>query len=123
MMANVTAFSEQIATMNKGNTDIELSEALANLVQKVRETHKKGSVTLTLNVAMLNDSHEDVMKITPDIKLSLPKVAQPTAVFWSTADGDLLRNDPQQMGIEFEKIADDKPKKVVKIEDAKDAKR
>ena len=118
-MKNITAFSEQISVMNKGTTDAELTEALANLVQQVRDTHKKGSISLTLSVSMLNDTQEDVMKITPDIKLSLPKVSQHASVFWSTADGDLLRNDPQQMGLEFTKIQDEKPSKVIKIEDAK----
>ena len=104
---------------NKWSLDAELTEAMASLVQQVRDTHKKGSITLSLSVSMLNDSTDDVMKITPEIKLNLPKVPQPSSVFWSTADGDLLRNDPQQLGMDFTTIGDEKPNKVIKIEGVK----
>lgn len=114
-MADITAFSDQVSKINKGATDSELTAEMVRLVKQVRDTGKKGSLTLTMNVQMLGNNNEDVVKITPDIKLSLPKVAQPAAIFWSTADGDLLRNDPQQNELEFEKIVDDKPAKIIQI--------
>lgn len=118
-MPKITAFSDQLSALNKGALDVELTEAMADLVQQVRDTHKKGSISLTITVSMLNSSADDVMKLTPEIKLNVPKMAQPSAVFWSTADGDLLRNDPQQSGFEFTKIEDVKPTKVIKIESVK----
>lgn len=114
-MTKVTAFSDQVSKMNKGSLDIELTEALAELVKQVRATHKKGSISLSLNVQPLSQSDEDVLKITPEIKTNLPKMPQPQSIFWSTADGDMLRNDPTQTELEFTKIEDEKPAKVIQI--------
>ncbi|MFJ5329418.1 hypothetical protein [Pectobacterium versatile] len=69
-----TNFSQQIAYINKGTLDAELTETLAMIIQAVRETRKKGSVTLTLNIEMLNTRTDDQMKVTPDVKFNKPKL-------------------------------------------------
>lgn len=38
---NTTPFSQQLAYINKGTLDAELTEALAEVVKAVRETRKK----------------------------------------------------------------------------------
>lgn len=40
---NTTPFSQQLAYINKGTLDAELTEALAEVIKAVRETGKKGS--------------------------------------------------------------------------------
>lgn len=42
----VTNFSQQLAYINKGSLDADASEGLARVVKAVRETGKKGSVTI-----------------------------------------------------------------------------
>lgn len=69
---NTTPFSQQLAYINKGTLDAELTEALAEVIKAVRETGKKGAVTLTLNCSMLNTRDENTMKVTP-------KVSQPVS--------------------------------------------
>lgn len=64
---NTTPFSQQLAYINKGTLDAELTEALAEVIKAVRETGKKGAVTLTLNCAMLNTRDENTMKVTPKV--------------------------------------------------------
>ncbi|EHD21284.1 MULTISPECIES: hypothetical protein [Brenneria] len=101
---NKTPFSQQIAYINKGTLDAELTETLAMIIQAVRETRKKGSVTLTLNCEMLNSRTEDTIKVTPDVKFNKPKLELADTIMFSTADGDLLRDDPDQIQIDLQVI-------------------
>ena len=71
---NTTPFSQQLAYINKGTLDAELTEALAEVIKAVRETGKKGAVTLTLNCAMLNTRDENTMKVTPKVSRTIPEL-------------------------------------------------
>lgn len=99
-----TKFSQHVAYINKGSLDDELTEVLAEVIKAVRETGKKGSVTLILNCSMLNVRDEDVMKITPDVKFNVPKLALADTIMFSTSDGDLLRDDPDQIKMDLQVI-------------------
>ncbi|VEA68510.1 Uncharacterised protein [Serratia rubidaea] len=99
-----TPFSQQLAYINKGTLDGELTEALAKVIKAVRETGKKGSVTLTLNCQMLNTRDENTMKVTPNVKLSIPELERADTIMFSTADGDLLRDDPSQVQMDLRVI-------------------
>ena len=71
---NTTPFSQQLAYINKGTLDAELTEALAEVIKAVRETGKKGAVTLTLNCSMLNTRDENTMKVTPKVTRTIPDI-------------------------------------------------
>jgi ribosomal protein S28E/S33 len=96
-----TPFSQQLAYINKGTLDKELTEALAEVIKMVRETGKKGAVTLTLNCQMLNTRDENTMKITPNVKKSIPELDRADTIMFSTADGDLMRDDPSQVQMDL----------------------
>ncbi|PID44065.1 MAG: hypothetical protein CSB48_02795 [Proteobacteria bacterium] len=100
----ITNFSQNLAFMNKGMTDAELTEELASLVKAVRETGKAGSLTLKLKVQMMNQQAEDMITIEPVISATPPKLPGKKALFWSTCDGDLLRNDPEQIELELKTV-------------------
>lgn len=102
-----TPFSQQLAYINRGTLDAELTEALAEVIKAVRETGKKGAVTLTLNCAMLNTRDENTMKLTPKVTRSVPELDRADTIMFSTADGDLLRDDPSQTQLDLRVI--DKP--------------
>ena len=104
MSTKNTPFSQQMAFLNKGMLDDELTEELAELVKKVRETGKSGTLTLTLKVGMLNRRDENAVKITPAVKTRLPEMAPFETIMFSTADGDLLRDDPQQRNLDLEVV-------------------
>lgn len=97
-----TPFTQQLAYINRGMLDEELTEALTEVVKQVRETKKKGSVTLTLDVSMLNKRDENAVKITPKVKTSIPELPQAETIMWSTHDGDLLRDDPIQQKLDLQ---------------------
>lgn len=96
-----TPFSQQLAYINKGTLDQELTETLAEVIKMVRETGKKGAVTLTLNCQMLNTRDENTMKITPNVKKSIPELDRADTIMFSTADGDLMRDDPSQVQMDL----------------------
>lgn len=101
---NTTPFSQQLAYINRGTLDAELTEALADVIKAVRETGKKGAITLTLNCSMLNTRDENTMKVTPKITRTIPELDRADTIMFSTADGDLLRDDPDQMQIDLKVI-------------------
>lgn len=111
-----TPFSAQIAYFNKGTLNNELTEALATLVKKVRETGKKGSVTLTITCSMLNTRDENAMKITPAVKTVIPELDRAETIMFSTHDGDLLRDDPDQVQMDLRVIDTGQGKAPIKLQ-------
>ncbi|WP_186390478.1 hypothetical protein [Citrobacter freundii] len=101
---NTTPFSQQLAYINKGTLDAELTEALAEVIKAVRETGKKGAVTLTLNCGMLNTRDENTMKVTPKVSRTIPELDRADTIMFATADGDLLRDDPSQTQLDLKVI-------------------
>lgn len=93
---HTTPFSQQLTFLNRGITDDELTEELASLVKAVRDTGKAGTLTVNIKVQMLNRRDEDAVKLTITHSNKLPQLDSPETVMFSTADGDLLRDDPRQ---------------------------
>ncbi|CAI1133734.1 Uncharacterised protein [Serratia fonticola] len=104
----VTSFSQHLSYINKGTLDSELSEELARVIKAVRETGKKGAITLVLTCSMLNTRDENTMKITPTVKTSIPELGRAETIMFSTADGDLMRDDPSQVQMDL-KVIDTQP--------------
>lgn len=96
-MLTTTPFSQTLTHLNKGAVEIETTEELAKLVKAVRETGKAGQITLTLKVSLFNKNDENMVKIDPVVTAKIPELEIGTNVMWSTADGDLLRDDPEKM--------------------------
>lgn len=104
MSQHNTPFSQQLAFLSKGCLNDELTELMAEVVKAVRETGKSGSLTLTLKVQMLNNRDENAVKITPAVKSKKPKLAPYETIMFSTGDGDLLRDDPNQRKLPLEEV-------------------
>lgn len=70
-------------------------ERLNELVMAVKETGKKGSVTLIIEVSP-DKSDENVVSVQPKIKSSIPDKGFTPGVFFATDQGELTREDPRQ---------------------------
>lgn len=101
---NNTAFSQHLVYLNKGTLNDELTDVMTDVVKAVRETGKQGEITLKLKVSMLNKRDEDAVKITPIVTHKVPELDRAETIMYSTADGDLLRNDPDQKQVELKKV-------------------
>ncbi len=79
----------------RSRTHDELSEGLWDLVSRVRDTGKKGSLQLTVHVE-IDKKAGGVLVVSDEIKLKLPEHERPGAFFWVDRNGNLSRQNPQQ---------------------------
>jgi hypothetical protein len=97
----IRPFADFLREQSHGTTHDELSQALHDLVARVQDTGKKGSLTLTIGVERLKGGRSDNAVIVSDsIKLNLPEHDRDTSLFFTTADGNLSRDDPRQLSFE-----------------------
>jgi hypothetical protein len=97
----IRPFADFLREQSKGSTHDELSQALHDLVARVRDTGKKGSLTLTIGVELLKGGRSDNAVIVSDsIKLNLPEHDRDTSLFFTDSNGNLNRNDPNQLAFE-----------------------
>ena len=90
-------FASWLCEQAGGKTEAELTDGLRDLVSRVTDTGKKGSITLVVSVApMKGDS--TMLVVSDEIKLKLPEHDRKASIFWEK-DGQLLRNDPNQRSI------------------------
>lgn len=95
----VRPFADWIREQSNGRTHDELSVALHDLIGRVRDTGKKGSVSLTVTVAPMKGD-TDVLVVGDEIKLRIPEHDRKASLFYPDAHGNLSRTDPQQLSFE-----------------------
>lgn len=96
----IRPFADFLRDQSQGRTHDELSEALWDLVSRVRDTGKKGSLQFTVYVEpILGD--ETVLLVTDQIKLKLPEHERSASIFYSDGQGNLSRSNPEQPEFEF----------------------
>lgn len=111
-------FADFLREQSGGNTHDEMSECLHDLVSRVRDTGKKGSVQLTITVAPMKDDI-DTLVVSDEIKLKLPEHDRKASIFYPDANGNLSRRDPRQLDFDsLREVPDDTPDRS-KIKDAK----
>lgn len=93
-------FSSFLLELARGKTHEELSRDLQAVVAKVTETGKKGSLTLTLSIELLDKDPANGVRIVDEIKTKLPEHDRPSSMFFPTSDGNLSRRDPRQMSFD-----------------------
>lgn len=95
----VRPFSDWIREQAGGKSHDELSDALFDLVQKVRDTGKSGSVVYTIKVGPMKGD-KDVLVVSDEIKLKLPEHDRKASLFYTDKVGNLTRQDPHQLAFE-----------------------
>jgi hypothetical protein len=95
----VRPFADFLQEHGRGRTHDELGEALYALIARVKDTGKAGSVSLTVRVEPMKK--DDRMVIVSDkIALNYPEHDRPSAAWFIGKDGNLQRDDPNQMSFE-----------------------
>lgn len=88
----------------------EASKELGELVERIRDSGKKGAITITLEIAPSGKDNR-IMTVKP--KLALKKPAAPetdeASIFYAQR-GDLVRDDPEQRKLPGIRSADDESK-------------
>lgn len=114
-MAKQTQFSKTLSQLNRGELDDELTDVISEVIKAVRSTRKQGSVTLNLKISMLNTRTENQIKITPAISCKVPELDREESIVFSTADGDVLFDDPNQIKIDLKTPDEPKEKPTLKV--------
>ena len=96
----IRPFSDFLRDQNRGRTHDELSDGLNDLVAKVKDTGKKGTLTLTVSVEPMK-GNEDALLVHDEIKLKLPEHDRGSSIFFADDDHNLRRDDPNQPAFEF----------------------
>ncbi|WP_131104048.1 hypothetical protein [Ornithinimicrobium sufpigmenti] len=95
----IRPFADFLREHGRGRTHDELGEALHTLIARVKDTGKKGSVTLTVVVEPMKK--DDRMVVVGDkIAIKLPEHDRPSGLWFVGKDGNLQRDDPDQLAFE-----------------------
>ena len=89
-------FTDTLTDIRNGDVISELTDHLREVVTRVRESGRPGSITLTLKVKNMSKGAGCALAIEDDIKVKLPTTEKGTTVLFATEDGQLQRNDPRQ---------------------------
>lgn len=89
------AFAKTLADLRRGQTLVELSNELADLVQAVKETGKKGEICLKLRLTP--SAGGEAVVIEDAVTMKVPKMDRASTTFFTTEDNLLTRQDPRQM--------------------------
>ncbi|AJR18022.1 hypothetical protein GUY44_07630 [Pimelobacter simplex] len=97
--AHVRPFADWLREQAGGKSHDELSDAVYDLVQRVKDTGKKGSLVYTINIGPMKGD-KDVLMIDDQIKLKLPEHDRKASLFYTDKVGNLTRTDPNQLVFE-----------------------
>lgn len=92
----VRPFADFLREQSGGKSHDELSEGLHDLIAKVSDTGKAGSITYVVTVKPLKDDLE-VFIVSDEIKLKLPEHDRKASMFYPDENGNLTRTDPRQL--------------------------
>lgn len=97
------SFESVLRNQRKGVMAADLSDKLAELTRAVCAYGKPGKITLTLK---LNPASGDgtALSIADEIEIKPPTAPKPNSIFFTTEDGQLLREDPAQKELELKVV-------------------
>lgn len=104
----MNGFEVALREVRNGECLKDMSQALAELVKAVRETGKKGAVSLRLCVSPAGTA-EEVLLIEDEIKKIMPKEKKAGSIFFATDDNGLQRNDPRQRELPLVTVVEQQP--------------
>lgn len=93
------SFIASLEELQSGAVASDLDRQLREIVLAARETGKKGSLTLTLNV---EPRGADSVIVSADLKPKIPVAEQPPSIFFVNDDGSLGREHPKQTNLPFQ---------------------
>lgn len=91
----MSMFIQTIGQLNKRGTLPELDEALAKAIQQVRLTGKPASLVYQLKIKP-QDTEADTVTLEDSITVKTANPLRRAAIFFTTEDGRISRNDPNQ---------------------------
>lgn len=83
----------------------EMEVLIENLkrIAQIPNTKPKGKLTIEISIAAAPGG--EIMAVTPDIKVKMPKPPKATSQFWRTKQNMLSAVSPAQIGMEFQDVS------------------
>ena len=91
-----TNIIEVLTSLRKGTAILDLQSGLQELVAAVRDTKRKGKITLELSVECRTAGSAKSVEVTDEIKVVPPKPIKPKTTMFTTDKNTLHREDPAQ---------------------------
>lgn len=85
---------EMLQELQSGNLLYELSVAIDEVLDGVKETGKKGSVKLVLEFHPMTDVNEFALKILPDVDKKVPRLPMKAETRFMGKNGGVTKHDP-----------------------------
>jgi len=89
-----SSFITLLQNHRQGGALNELGQALRTVADAAQLTGKPGGITLKVAIAPTNSG---AVEILDDIKITMPKAEKIGSLFFVGEDGNLLRNNPNQL--------------------------
>ena len=99
-----TAFADLLGTHRNGDAQLDASEALVKLIREIRETCRAGEIHFKIKFQPSNAGK--ILAVTDEIVVKHPKHDKEGDVWFSTQDGGLSKNNPEQMRLPLREVTE-----------------
>ncbi len=113
------SFIDTVGGLRRGVLSGELTEKLAELVRKVSESGKAGSLSLTLKVKPASRAR-GAFVVLAEVETKLPKDLPDETLMFGTPEGSLLNDDPAQTKLDL-RVAPAAPAQALSVPAAPEA--
>lgn len=93
-------FLAVLRDLRKGRTVSELEDKMREVVNRVRDTGKKGTLTLTISIDPTK-AGDGTYQLSDKVVSKLPDFERHATLFFGTPDGNLQQEDPRQQPLPF----------------------
>jgi hypothetical protein len=100
-----TAFSDWLTDHAQGDVDVEMTLALAEVVQAVANHGKKGTVTLKVSINTAGSGGRTV-ETACEVEAKAPTADPERSIFYVGDKGSLHRDDPYQRRLPLRRITE-----------------
>lgn len=96
---DTTQYGTILLGHDKGRAHDNASKLMRDLVEAVKQTGRKGSVTVKLTVSPMKNNSR-VVQISDNVTATIPEDKR-DSIWFTDDDGGLHRNDPDQLQMEY----------------------
>lgn len=93
-----------LQNMRRGALLADISDCMKLVTQHVRNTRKKGSVTIKITIEPNAKGDSEMLRITDEVTPKLPKADSGSSIFFADDDGNLSRNPINQAELQFDVV-------------------
>lgn len=105
MSNNGLGFERFLGELRDGTFVLDASDALAELVESVRQTGRAGRLTLTFDIAPASKGASGMVNVTDAIIARAPRPERRETFMYALEGGALSRRDPRQPRLPLEEGA------------------